>query len=376
MVWVMRVRHLRRRCRPRRWGTFVALSAIEAPRPAMRVATALLAAMLCAVAAGCGAASHPTASPGHAHAHPLNGTEPAVAPALTHSPVGRVVSVGAAAEGIVAAPAAGVVAVAVRDPDRIVLLSTRTGRVVRRVPIAGPARHLALDGTRTLLVPAAPVDRLLELPLADTGAHAGRDTRSIVTGALPHDAAALDGRVFVADEFGHAISVIAGGRAVARVPGFVQPGGVAGVAGRVALVDVAADTVTLVDPRTLRELGRASAGTGPSHAVAGPDGRLYVVDTRGGALYAFAVRPQLRRLARLVLPDRPYGIAFDRADGRLFVTETGANRLVELDVTGVRPRILATFPTVRQPNTVTVDPGTGEVYVAGAAAGVVQELRP
>jgi DNA-binding beta-propeller fold protein YncE len=344
-----------------------------------RGAAALLVALLCVVCAGCGGATHHAAP----RAHPLNGAEPAVAPALVRPPAGRIVPVGSAAEGIIAAPAAGVVAVAVRDPDRIALISIRTGAVVRDIPIAGPARHLALDGPRTLLVPEAPLDRLLELPLTGVAARQSRGTpatrrrpSSIATGSLPHDAAALDGRVFVADEFGHAISVLAGDREVARIGGFVQPGGIADVAGQVALIDVAADTVTLVDPHTLRRTGRADAGAGPTHDAPGPSGRLYVTDTRGGALYTFATRPSLRRLSVLSLPGRPYGIASDPARGRLWVTETGRNRIVELDVDTPRPRILATFPTVRQPNTVTLDPTTGEVYVAGADAGVVQELHP
>jgi DNA-binding beta-propeller fold protein YncE len=70
------------------------------------------------------------------------------------------------------------------------------------------------------------------------------------------------------------------------------------------------------------------------------------------------------------------GCASDPARGRLWVTETGSNRLVELDVSAPRPRIVATFPTVRQPNTVAVDPTTGDVYVAGADAGVVEVLHP
>ena len=349
----------------------MALSADQVPRHVRQLALGLVVTVLCTA---CGGGHHRAATA--SSSHPLDGAEPAVAPALTRTPAGRVVSVGAAAEGIIAAPAAGVVAVAVREPDRIALLSTRTGRLLRDVKIAGPARHLALDGARTLLVPAAPIDRLLELSLGNAGAHARRDTRSIATGALPHDAAALHGRVFVADEFGHAISVIKGDRGVARIGGFTQPGGIADVAGRVALVDVAADTVTLVDPVTLRELGHANAGTGPTHDAPGPAGRLYVTDTRGGALYTLTTRPRLRMLGRLVLPDRPYGIAFDPADGRLFVTETGANRLVELDVSTPRPRILATLPTVRQPNSVAVDSTTGEVFVAGADAGVVEELYP
>jgi hypothetical protein len=302
----------------------------------------------------------------------LPGAEPAVAPPLTRPPAGRIVRVGAAAEGIIAAPRLGLVAVAVRDPTRVALISTRTGSVRRHVVIAGPARHLALDGSATLLVPEAPINRLLELSLR----HPSSGARSVRTGSLPHDAVALAGRIFVADEFGRAVSVISGGHAVARIGPFTQPGGIAAVAGRIALVDVGADTVSLLDPRTLRILARARAGAGPTHDAAGPDGRLYVVDTRGGELLTFATRPRLALINRLALPGRPYGIVAEPGRDRLWVTETGSNTLVELAIGSPRPRVLQRIATVRQPNSVAADPTTGEVFVAGAAAGVVEEIHP
>jgi hypothetical protein len=57
------------------------------------------------------------------------------------------------------------------------------------------------------------------------------------------------------------------------------------------------------------------------------------------------------------------------------VTETATNRLAEYDVSGVAPRPVATYPTVRQPNSVAVDPRIGRVYVTGAAGGQVQMLQ-
>ena len=155
------------------------------------------------------------------------------------------------------------VAVAVRDPDRIALVALRSGDVRGHARIAGPARHLSLDGPRTLLVPEAPIDHLLKLGLP----HGRR--RSIHTGSLPHDATAAGGKVFVADEFGNAITVIAPGRPPATIRGFVQPGGIATVGGRPALVDVAADVVALVDPESDVVLARAPAGAGPTHDAAG-----------------------------------------------------------------------------------------------------------
>ena len=328
-------------------------------RRAGRTAAGLLA--LAVAAAGCGASSVPH----------LPGAEPAVSPVPAHTPVGRSVTVGAQAEGIVVDPAARLVAVAVRQPNRIVLIDARSGAIRRRVALAGPARHLALDGASTLLVPEAPIDRLLELPL--TGR---RDRpRAVPVGSLPHDAARVEGRVFVADEFGRAISVLAHGREIRRIGGFTQPGGIAAVGKEVAVVDVGADVVTLIDARTLRVLASAPAGTGISHVVAGRDGRFYVADTRGGALLSFTARPRLRLLSRISVPGRPYGLAIDPVRDHLWVTVTADNRVDEFDLRGTTPRQIGAFATARQPNTVAVDTTDGRVFVA-AASGTVQIFDP
>ena len=310
---------------------------------------ALVAAAAAGVT-GCGAA--------HRQRH-LAGAEPAVSPVPARPPAGRVVMVGPGAEGIVVDPARGVVAVAIRDPPRVAILSVRSDRVIARLPIAGAARHLQLAAADRVLVPEATRDQLLELPLPGSAA----SSRTVLTGSLPHDAAAVGGRVFVTEEFGHAVSVIAGNTTVRRVGGFVQPGGVARVDADAAVVDVGADTVTLIDGRTLMPTGRVGAGSGLTHDAAGRDGRLYVVDTRGNALFTLRTRPRLQISSRLALPGTPYGIAADPAHNRLWVTETATNRLVELDIAQLRPRRLAVFSTVRQPNSVAVDSQTGTVYV-------------
>jgi DNA-binding beta-propeller fold protein YncE len=323
----------------------------------------MVALTAAAAIAGCGAARP---------AHHLAGAEPAVSPPAARTPAGRVVPVGAGAEGIVVDPAGGAAAVAIRDPARVAILSLRSNRVTARLPLAGAARHLQLAAHDRVLVPEATRDRLLELPLRP----GAEPSRTVSTGSLPHDAAAVRGRVFVTDEFGRAVSVIAGDAVVRRVGGFVQPGGVARIGGDAAVVDVGADTVTLIDGRTLAPAGRVSAGSGLTHDATGRDGRLYVVDTRGNALFTLRTRPRLQVSSRLALPGSPYGIAVDPAHDRLWVTETATDRLVEFDITQPRPRPLGVFDTVRQPNSVAVDDRTGTVFVAGAAGGVVQRLAP
>jgi DNA-binding beta-propeller fold protein YncE len=278
--------------------------------------------------------------------------------------------VGTLPEGIAVDPHAEIVAVAVRDPPRLALVGAGSGRVLRSVRIVAPPRHLELAGdSGPVLVPAEQADQLIELSLPSA------TVRSIPVGVHPHDAAAVAGRVFVGNEFGRSVSVLAGRRMVAQIEGFIQPGGLAAVGGEVAVVDVRADAVTLIDAHSLRVLGKAPAGKGPTHVVAG-DGRLFVADTRGNALLAYATHPKLHLVSRLALAGTPYGIAIDPVRSRLSVTLTATNELVEVAIDGPRLRRVASYPTGRQPNTVAIDPRDGRVFVADAGAGVVQLIDP
>ena len=326
-----------------------------------RLPWALLAAGAAALAlAGCGG-----------RPKPRSGAEPARAPIPAHAPAGRSVSVGGAPEGIVVDARTGLVVVALRDPPALALMSARSGRLLRRLPIAGSARHLQLAAPGgPVLVPEETTAGLLELALPSLR------VRVIAAGVHPHDAAAVAGRVFVADEFGHRVTIVEHGRAVGELGGFRQPGGVAAVGADVAVVDVGADTLSLFDARTLRGLGRLAAGAGPTHAAVDGGGRIRVLDTRGGALLSYSASPRLRLLGRLALPGTPYGIASDPIRHRLWVTLTARDALAELDVSGARPRVLRMFPTARQPNTVAVEEASGDVFVADAAAGTVELIRP
>jgi hypothetical protein len=145
-------------------------------------------------------------------------------------------------------------------------------------------------------------------------------------------------------------------------------------AGEVAVVN-GGRNVAVLSPRerTLtvyegkRRVGRRPAGVGPTRLVAGPGRLIYVVDTTGDGLLVFELRPRLHLTRRLPLLGGPYGIA--TAPGRIWVTLTAANRLVEL-ADGARPHRLRSFPAVRQPDILAVI--RGRVYVSGRADGVLQ----
>ncbi len=275
-------------------------------------------------------------------------------------------------EGVVVDPITGLVAVGLRDPARLALVSTALGRVLRDVPIVGAPRHLQLVAPGgPVLVPAETADALDIVPLP-----AGHQT-IVRVGHQPHDAAALGGDLVVGNELGGSFSVLAHGRVLRTVGGLVQPGGVTVADGRIVVDDVRSDLVSVYDGRTLALRGRVAAGGGPTHvAVAG--GHVYAVDTRGGALDTISLDP-VGELGRLPLAGTPYGIAVDAQRRTVWVSLTATNELVRvpLDARGLpRADQLRRYPAVRQPNTLGVDPRDGRVYVAGRDDGVLQILAP
>jgi DNA-binding beta-propeller fold protein YncE len=333
---------------------------LDTTRPRPLIAAAALAA---AALAGCGSVEMVGDLP--------RAAEPARSPELEARPAGRVVGVGNRPEGLVADPVTGIVAVALREPDRLALVDGRSGQVTERVPLPGSARHLSLAAPGgPVLVPAERADSLVRVALP------GGATDRVAVGAFPHDATAARGRIFVGDERDNTVSVVDGSD-VRRIRVATQPGGLAALDdGRaVAVVSVRERVLELYDATTLESLGRTPVGAGPTHVVGGSEGRVYVVDTSGDGLLVVETRPKLEIHRRLPLLGGPYGIAVDRERRRLWVTLTETNEVVELSG-GARPRLLRSFPAVRQPNTVAVDERSGRVYVTGTADGVLQVLDP
>ncbi len=341
-----------------------AARAARSALPAVRSLPAVLAGLALVASACASAPAPPAALPPAA--------EPAVAPPLRAAPAGTLVSLGGGApEGIVADPVTGLVVVAQRDPDRLAYLDAAGG--VREVAVDGAARHLELLAPGgPVLVPGEDTAELVEVALPG-----GATVARVRVLRQPHDAAAVDGEIFVADELAHAVSVVRGGRVVATLRQPVQPGGVAVAAGRVGVVDVRGNDVVVYDPKSLRLLAAVPAGRGPTHDVPLGGGRLAVADTRGGALYVLSLAGRPRVLARVDLPGRPYGLAADLRHHLLAVTLTARNQLevFRIPPTGGALARLADLPVVRQPNSVAITPATAPAYVAGVDAGVVEVIR-
>lgn len=294
--------------------------------------------------------------------------EPAISPPVTATPEGRIIDLPGEAEGLAADPETGLVAVGLRNPDQLVLVDGATGKTERLVPLSESPRHLQLaEPGGPVLVPAERSNALIEVDLPS-----GKVVTSTPVGAFPHDAAALGARRFVGAEMGDTLSVVSDGRVEDVLPAPQQPGGVAVAGFRVGVVAVAERVLEVIDGNTLEGLGRVDAGVGPTHVVAGPDGRFYVVDTEGDAVLMVRTAPRVQVVDRVNLPGTPYGVAVDPRRNRLWVTLTETNEVMEYRLTGRTPRLLRSHPTVRQPNTVAVDWVAGRLYLAGRVDGELQ----
>jgi DNA-binding beta-propeller fold protein YncE len=239
------------------------------------------------------------------------------------------------------------------------------------VALPGHARHLQLAAPGgPVLVPAEDSNTLVEVALP------GGETTGTPVGSYPHDAAQVaSGQVLVGDEKGGTLSVVQDGEVTRTLTSQTQPGGVAVVGDTAGVVDVGAFTLTSYDVPAGRLLDVVDAGEGPTHLVADARGRFLVADTRGDAVLTVGADP-LREVGRLSLPGTPYGLAYDGDAQLLWVTLTATNEVVGLSTAGDQLVEVARFPTVRQPNTVAVDPTTGRVYVGSRTTGQLQLIDP
>lgn len=295
--------------------------------------------------------------------------EPAESPPASERPAGRVVPAGTRPEGLVFDSGSGLVAIGTRAPNELVLYDPAAHRVVKRIALAGAPRHLASSGPGNVLVPAEQIDELLSVSIP-----AGVMEMTEV-GAHPHDATTAAGRTFLANEFGDSVSVIEDGKLTDSLEAPQQPGGIAAVGDRyVVVVAVSERRVEAYDARSLEPIGEAAAGAGPTHVATLGD-RAYVADTQGDAILTFRVGPGLDALGSSPEPGSPYGIAADPARQMLWVTLTARNELIGLAVGEGELTRVASYPTVRQPDSVTVDPASGDVFVAGRTDGVIEQIH-
>ena len=351
----------------------------------MRPALAVLATTAAVLLAGCGGGGD--AAP----AGPV-AAEPASSPAPTTTPAGTVVGAGGNGPEGIAVDASGRAIIALRDVSGLALVdvavdgSTATVRQVV-TDINQSARHLDLaTPVGPALVPLEGTDELLTVDLG-SGAVTSEATG---VGNGPHNAVrTADGTDVVTNEHGGGVVFVRDGQVLSSLPaGPPQPGGLAAVGRYAAVADVQGNGVFVYDGTTRAQVAHRAVGSLLTHALTlaapgAPDGTgpaagiVAFADTSGGMveLERITATGQVEDVARIAAPDSPYGLGYDAQRSLLFVTRTGSNLLRVVDVADpANPRVLGDLPTVRQPNSVAVDPRSGTVLVTGSAGGELQVI--
>lgn len=323
--------------------------------------TALSGALTVAVLAGCsGAQALPTV--------PVAG--PADAPPAGAVPPGGLLRLGSPVSDLVVDPGTGVLAVAVSGPDRLLLFETGDLRAQpREIPLPGAAAALTLTRPGGPLLVAVPrPGALLRIDPATATVE-----RTDLDGEV-RSAAVIGDRTVVA--LGDRVAVLdARSRVVATVGGFVDAARVVAVEGSALVLDRAQTSLTAVDPVAADKGLALRAGEGATSAVGDRFGRVLVLDTRGGELLVFGGQPLILR-QRYPVPGAPYGLAYDARRDLAWVTLTARNQVVGYDVAGGEPVERYRFATVRQPNSVAVDPRTATVVVGSSSGAGAQVIDP
>lgn len=261
-------------------------------------------------------------------------------------------------------PASGVLGLA-HGPS-VTLLDTRTGAAPRTVALAAPAAQLRPDAPGHLLAALPDADQL-----ADIDVRTGAVTTTPVAGG-PTDAVRSGDQLAVALRSDHSLTFLPSGR---KTPGFEDarlfPAGP-----EVLVLDRVHTSVTPVRTDTGEKQAALRAGQGATNGVLDRYGRLLAVDTRSQQLLAFSTGEPLVLKQRYPTPGAPYGLAYDPTRDLAWVSLTGTNEVVGYDVAGGEPQERYRFPTVQQPDAVSVDPASGQVLVASATGAGVQVVRP
>nr|CEL13936.1 Probable conserved lipoprotein LppL [Kibdelosporangium sp. MJ126-NF4]CTQ88305.1 Probable conserved lipoprotein LppL [Kibdelosporangium sp. MJ126-NF4] len=293
---------------------------------------------------------------------------PATSP-TSSTPAGTVVPLAEKITSMVAVPPARTIAVATTGPTLLLLNLDNPAEPARTVDLPGPATALSATATG-VLASVGSTKQVVTVPLP-----AATPSTLQLQGA-PGNATTSGELTLVPLTDTRAVDVLRGGVAEKRISGSMfSADQVLATGQNVVVLDRLRTALFDIDLAGGTVGAGQRAGAGAANATTDRYGRVLVTDTRGGALLAFTANPIMLR-QRYPVPGAPYGIAYDPKRDLAWVTLTERNEVVGYNVAGGEPRETHRFATVVQPNSVTVDPDSGRVYVASATGGGVQVMQP
>lgn len=239
----------------------------------------------------------------------------------------------------------------------------------RTTTLAAPPANLRTDNGRALLA----------LPDADTVTRV--DLRTGETTDIPVPGGPLDAldlgpdRLATAERDTRTVTIREHGQPRATADEFDEPARLLSTGGEVHVLDRLTTSLTPIDTTTGEKGAGLRAGAGATNAVTDRYGRILTIDTRGGELLAFSTDPLIMK-QRYPVPGSPYGLTYDPQRDIAWTTLTETNELVGYDIAGGQPEERHRIPTVSQPDSVTIDPETGKIYVASANGAGLQVVTP
>ncbi|WP_054813742.1 YncE family protein [Nocardia arizonensis] len=333
-------------------------------RPRGSVAHVLASAAALALLAGCSADD---GAPDVATREPVTA---AVAPAPTARPSGTVAPFAAVGELLVESDSGKLVALSA-DGTALSVIDTASARpdaglAATTVVLPAPGATVVQGGPGEVLVPAR--GRLLRIAIPS-----GTVTALPVDGDAVSATNGRDGALVVGTADGRVRTLSATGAVLGTVSGLVSADALATTPGRLTVLDRRQTSITEIDPARDR-LGLAlRAGDGAARMIADHFGRVIVTDTDGDELLVYTTEPLVLR-QRFPVGSSPYALAYDRRSETVWVTCTQSNEVLGFDLSTGIPKEVGRFATVRQPDSVTVDDRTGDLFVGSATGDGIQRI--
>ncbi|TQC45360.1 hypothetical protein EEB14_32000 [Rhodococcus sp. WS4] len=157
------------------------------------------------------------------------------------------------------------------------------------------------------------------------------------------------------------------------IGGLTSVDGLAVVGESLTALDRGQTSVTAIDVPAAALGVALRAGEGATQLTTDHYGRILVTDTTGDELLAYTTDTLMLR-QRFPAGLAPYAVAYDDAADRAWVTLTETNEVVGFDLSSGVGVETARYPTVRQPNSVTVDTVNGDLLIGSATGDGLQQI--
>ncbi|MGW1737269.1 hypothetical protein ACWCPQ_00505 [Nocardia sp. NPDC001965] len=293
--------------------------------------------------------------------------QPAVSPPVTVTPAGQVYPAPAPLTALVGDPGSGNLAGLHPDGTTLTVFTPATDPpTTHEVRLPAPAATIATGTPGEIL--AATDGAILRIDAATRAV-----TRIPVDGALYSVRSRPDGTLIAGTADGRVLILDRTGEIRQTVSGLVSADAIALTGDTLAVLDRRQTLLTEITPGSER-LGLAlRAGFGAANVVEAPYDRVVVTDPDSGQLLVFTTDPLVLR-QRYPVGSSPYALTYDRRSDTVWATCTQSNEIVGYDLSTGTPREVGRYPTVRQPNAVTVDDATGDLYIGSATEPGLQRI--